>query len=159
MIINRLEEDNLKKETQIKNLENSLRESEEKLKDILKKNELLLIDEEKKNTYIDNLRNEIITFKQKVNFLENNPKEKLIENDFNLIQTELSDRNNIITSMQTKMNSLIEDNENLKHEINKKDFVVEELISKIEALRLEFDNKIEEKKTVNCNILTRKSIN
>ena len=159
MIIKRLEEDNLKKETQIKNIENSLRESEEKLKDILNKNELLLIDEEKKNTYIDNLRNEIITFKQKVNFLENNPKEKLIENDFNLIQTELSDRNNIITSMQTKINSLIEDNENLKHEINKKDFVVEELISKIEALRLEFDNKIEEKKTVNCNILTRKSIN
>ena len=84
MIIKRLEEDNLKKETQIKNIENSLRESEEKLKDILNKNELLLIDEEKKNTYIDNLRNEIITFKQKVNFLENNPKEKLIENDFNL---------------------------------------------------------------------------
>ena len=147
-----LEQIVLEKEEQIRSLDKSFKDGNMELKEQMSKNEKLLIQEEKRNTYIENLQKEKETLKNKMISLENN-NNRIIENDLISLHKELSARNNLISSLQGKMDLVTEENSKLKHEVDKMNNLIEELISKIESLRLEFDKKIQEKSIVNSSDL------
>ncbi len=156
------------KEESIKNLQICLQETQDKYNEMMSKNEQILIESEKKEIIIQNVLKENECLKQKINFLENNPKYANMEKEYHILKMELANKNSVIISNQNKMNEMkasheelitkincfYEENSNVKNELEKKNYLIEELIGKIEALRLEFDNKAEEKKKVSMILLT-----
>jgi chromosome segregation ATPase len=162
-----LEDQGKDKDRLLASMEESLKEKEEKLKQISQKYEALQVEEDKRSAYIQAYEKEKELLKQKINSLENNSKQQQFENEIGQYKSELNSKNQIIGQMQgrmseikasnedllNKVNTFYEDNSNLKEEIEKKNYLVEELISKIEGLRLEFDSKVEEKKHVTLLII------
>ena len=136
---------------------------------MIDKNEVILIEDDKKHCYIENLIKEKENLKQIIIFHENNPKFANLENENNNQKNEILSKNNNISAIQVKIHEMnlsheeliqkidtyYEENSTLKEEIEKKNFLIEELITKIESLRLEFDNKISDSKTVKIFLSTK----
>lgn len=157
------------KEDCIHNLQVCIQETQDKFNQMICKNEEVLIQSEKQESIIQNILKENEALKQKINLLENNPKMANMEKEYHILKLELVNKNSMISTNQGKMNEMkasqdelitkincfYEENTNLKNELERKNYLVEELIGKIESLRLEFDNKLEDKKKVIIDLLTQ----